>query len=205
MNWNINPTKLNALDRSPLFQLRSFLLVFSVCVLCLAAKGQTPVKMDHPMTSVSSGEAQKIFDKMKTLSGTWLGSLTTSPAVPGMEGKLAQIVLRVTSKGNAMLHEMTVAGEPDDPITMFYLDGDKLLLTHYCDAGNRPRMEGKISADGKTLEFNIVDLAGGERHGHMSHAVFTIIDADHHTEDWTLMITGVNKPLKAHFDLQRSR
>ena len=85
---------------------------------------------------------------------------------------------------------------------MFYLDRDQLLLTHYCDAGNRPRMVAKTSPDNKTLEFDFLDVAGGTQYGHMHHAVFTIIDANHHTEDWTYMMPG-DKPLHAHLDLWR--
>jgi len=36
----------------------------------------------------------------------------------------------------------------------------------------------------------------------MHHAVLTVIDADHHTEDWTYMMPG-NQPMHAHFDLHR--
>jgi hypothetical protein len=85
---------------------------------------------------------------------------------------------------------------------MFYLDGDRLLLTHYCDAGNRPRMAARVSPDGKTVEFDFLDVAGGTKYGHMDHAVFTLIDANHHTEDWTYMMPG-DKPMHAHIDLQR--
>lgn len=169
----------------------------------MVGHAQTTMQMPHT-TAPATSDAQKIFEKMKTLAGSWLGNMATTPQVADMGGKLVQIALRVTSRGNALMHEMTVAGIPDDPITMFYLDGDRLLLTHYCDAGNRPRMEGKISADGKTLEFDFIDLAGGNQKGHMHHAVFTIIDANHHTEDWTYMLPG-DKPLLAHFNLQRAR
>ena len=37
----------------------------------------------------------------------------------------------------------------------------------------------------------------------MHHAVFTFIDENHHTEDWTYMMPG-DKPVRAHFDLQRT-
>jgi hypothetical protein len=120
-----------------------------------------------------------------------------------VEGKFAQFSLRVTSLGNAIVHELSVSGRPDHPVTMFYLDGDRLLLTHYCDAGNRPRMVGKVSPDGKTLEFDFLDLSGGNKYGHMHHAVFSFIDANHHIEDWTWMGPG-EKPTRAHFDLQRT-
>jgi phage tail protein X len=58
------------------------------------------------------------------------------------------------------------------------------------------------SEDGKTLEFDFVDLSGGTQYGHMHHAVFTFIDANHHIEDWTYMMPG-DKPMHAHMDLQR--
>jgi hypothetical protein len=37
----------------------------------------------------------------------------------------------------------------------------------------------------------------------MHHAVFTLVDADHHIEDWTYMMPG-DKPMRAHFELQRT-
>ncbi len=149
-------------------------------------------------------DAQKSFDKLKTLAGSWEGTVTTQPPHPEMDGKQVQASLRVTSMGNAMMHEMTGAGRPDDPITMLYLDGGRLLLTHYCDAGNRPRMTGKMSPDGKTVEFEFLDVAGSTQYGHMHHPVFTEIDANHHTEDWTYMEPG-DKPVHAHIDLQRTK
>jgi hypothetical protein len=152
----------------------------------------------------SPSDAQKSFDKLKTLAGSWEGRVTTLPQQADIEGKLMQVSLRVTSMGNALVHEMTGAGRPDDPITMLYLEGDRLLLTHYCDAGNRPRMSGKMSPDGKTVEFDFLDVAGSTQYGHMHHAVFTVIDANHHTEDWTFMMPG-DKPVHAHVDLQRTK
>jgi hypothetical protein len=207
-------TELGGLSRLPgarplkLFggRMRTLLPAFLVCLLAMVSHAQTAVQTAHAPDGAAPAapDAQKIFEKMKTLAGLWLGALTTVPRMDGMEGRPAQIILRETSRGHALLHEITVSGLPDDPITMFYLEGDRLLLTHYCDAGNRPRMEGKISADGMTMEFDFIDLAGGERKGHMTHAVFTIIDANHHTEDWTLMLQG-DKPVQVHFDLQRAR
>jgi hypothetical protein len=162
--------------------------------------------VDKPVVS----DAQKSFDQLKTLTGTWEGNLKTDPKDPEMEGAHPQVTLRVTSRGNAIVHEMKEAGTPDDPakydhpVTMLYLDSDRLFLTHYCDAGNRPRMVARTSPDGKTVEFDFVDVAGGTQYGHMHHAVFTIIDANHHIEDWTYMMPG-DKPMHAHMDLKRGQ
>ncbi|HEX6773327.1 MAG TPA: hypothetical protein VF126_14955 [Acidobacteriaceae bacterium] len=155
--------------------------------------------------------AQKSFDSLKALAGTWEGHATTVPPMADMgNNPNMQVTLRVTSRGNALVHEMKAAGTADDPtrydhpVTMLYMDGDRLLLTHYCDAGNRPRMVARSSPDGKRVEFDFLDLSGGTEHGHMDHAVFTIVDANHHFEDWTYIMPG-DKPMHAHFDLARAK
>jgi hypothetical protein len=159
----------------------------------------------------AQSDSQKSFDSLKALAGPWEGRVTTVPAMGGMgDNADVQITLRVTSRGNALVHEMKAAGTADDParydhpVTMLYMDGDRLLLTHYCDAGNRPRMVAKTSPDGKKVEFAFLDLSGGTEHGHMDHAVFTVIDANHHTEDWTYMMPG-DKLVRAHMDLARTK
>ena len=154
-------------------------------------------------------DAQKSFDMIKALAGIWNAKLTIDPPIPSMDDNVPpQISMRVTSRGNALVHEMYAVGVPDDPtrydrpVTMLYLDGDRLTMVHYCDAGNRPRMVARPSADGKTVEFDLLDISGDTQRGHMQHAMFTVIDANHHTEDWTYMLPG-DKPMHAHFDLQR--
>lgn len=185
--------------------MRSRIAISVVFVLmaaaAFAADTATPTQTD----------AQKSFDKIKSLAGTWEGAVTTVPKMEGMgDNTRMQVSLRVTSRGNALVHEMKGAAAGDDPtkydhpVTMFYLDSDRLLLTHYCDAGNRPRMAARTSADGKTVEFDFVDVAGSTQFGHMEHAVFTIIDESHHTEDWTYLMPG-DKPMHAHMDLQRAK
>src|SRR5436305_72338 len=119
------------------------------------------------IAALAQSDAQKSFTLMKTLAGTWEGSFSIDPPQPDMHsGKSTQVTMRVTSRGNALVHEMSEAGVPDDPthydhpVSMFYLDADRLVLTHYCDAGNRPRMAAKTSADGKTVEFEFLDISG---------------------------------------------
>lgn len=144
----------------------------------------------------AQSDAQKSFDQLKSLAGSWEGAV---------DGKPIQISLRVTSKGNALLHEMKMAGSSDDPITMLYIDDNRLLLTHYCDAGNRPRMVATTTPDGKTVDFHFLDVANfnNNQGGYMQQAVFTTLDANHHTEDWTFLEQG--KQINAHINLQRTK
>jgi hypothetical protein len=171
------------------------LLLVLVAATAFAADAVAPVP----------SEAQKSFTTMKSLAGEWEGPVTVADA-PEMSGAKMHLSLRVTSRGNALVHEFQEAGTPldatkyDHPVTMLYVDGDQFTLVHYCDAGNRPRMTGKTSPDGKTVEFELKDISGSPEY-HMHHSVFTIIDANHHTEDWTFMMK--DKPMHAHFDLQR--
>src|SRR5215467_4608636 len=205
-----NPAgKLKALRRINMKSFR-FVSLVSIAVLSLATAVFAQSDMHKATDKAAPSDEQKSFDQLKTLAGTWRGSAKTNPPAPDVENAKLEITLRVTSRGNALVHEMQEAGtalDPtryDHPVTMLYLDGDKLNLIHYCDAGNRPHMVARPSADGKKVEFDFTDLSGGNQYGHMYHAVFTIIDADHHTEDWTYMMPG-DKPMQAHMDLERAK
>ena len=190
--------------------LRCLLLAFLLLAASAAFAQSETHKMDAPKAAAPS-EAQLSFGTLKALAGEWEGAVTTDmseamKAQMGADMKPLHVSMRVTSRGNALVHELQEAGtslDPakyDHPVTMLYVDGDQLTLIHYCDAGNRPRMTGKMSPDGKTIEFEFKDISGNPLY-HMHHAVFTFIDANHHTEDWTFMMKDV--PIHAHFDLHR--
>jgi len=176
-------------------QMRTLLTALLICLLAPLGHATSVAQMSHSAVAPAQSDAQKAFELMKTLAGSWEGTIM---------GMSTQITIRVTSSGNAILHEATGTGRPDNPITMFYVDGDRLLLTHYCDAGNRPRMVGKISPDGKTVEFDFLDVAGSTQRGMMNHMVFTMIDANHHSEAATYMLPG-NKPMAGQFVLTRTK
>ena len=179
---------------------------FVACALMLIASTAAP--SEKPDAQQSS--AQAAFARLKTLAGTWKGVAAMGPQ-PGMSAPV-RVSLRVTSGGSAILHEMVPEGRSDDPtrgeddpITVIYVEGDRLMLTHYCDTGdNRPRMVGTLSPDGKSIKFELVDVSGGKRHGYMNGAVFTMIDANHHTEDWASMSPD-DKSVQAHIDLARTK
>jgi hypothetical protein len=197
--------------------MKRFHALLTIALVCISTRAlfaeATPGIHDHgaeaapatqpaDATEAATADAKATFTQLKALEGTWEGGVTTTPPQPEVQGKVARLSLRVMSRGHSLLHDLKMEGIPDNPLTVFYVDEERLRLTHYCDAGNRPRMEGKASADGKTVEFGFLDLAGGNHYGHMHNAVFTLIDADHHVEEWTYMLPG-DKPVRARLDLRR--
>jgi hypothetical protein len=140
-------------------------------------------------------DGQRSFDKLKTLAGSWQGKTSSGQAV--------EVRFRVTSGGSAVMSE--IMGE-ENMITMFHLDGDRLLLTHYCAAGNQPRMKATASPDGKTLRFEFLDATnlGSPQAGHMHRVIFTFPDADHHTEEWFFVQDG-KEAAHERFKLERKK
>jgi len=146
------------------------------------------------VAAFAQSDAQKTFDHLKTLNGHWEGKASN--------GKDLKVDFRPTSGGSAIMSE--ILGE-EDMVTMFHMDNDRVMATHYCMAGNQPRMVASASPDGKTITFNFLDGTNiaSPKAGHMNHLVITIADADHHTEDWTFVKDGAE--LKEHFDLTRAK
>ena len=150
-----------------------------------------------PTNLGAESDAQKAFEKMKTLAGSWQGTIM---------GISINFTIRTASSGTAILHEgnrVGGRGVPDHEITMFYVEGNRLLATHYCDAGNRSRFEGKMSPDEKTIEFTFLDVIGSTRGGYLKGIVFTIIDANHHTAELTF-VPPSGKPMPFRGEFQRT-
>jgi hypothetical protein len=158
-------------------RLATVLVVFA---LCAAAAAETP--------------AQKAFAAIKTMPGNWEGK--------SQDGHPVSVTFKVTSGGSAVMSEINGHG-PEDMISMIHMDGpDRLILTHYCGAGNQPRMQASVSPDGKVITFNFFDGTNiGPDEGHMQRMVLTMVDDNHHIEDWTYADHG--KEEKQVFDLRR--
>jgi hypothetical protein len=183
------------------------LIVAAAFASPLAAQGHDhPADLPTAATAVvPSAEAKQAFALVKTLAGRWQG-----PFLNPETGKpvTMEASFRVTSRGNSIVHEMKGAGDADDPakydhpVTMFYLDGANLVLTHYCDAGNRPRMAAHVSPDAKQVDFDFLDVAGPTNHGHMDHVRITFVDSTHHLEEWTWKLPN-GKTMGAQMELHR--
>ena len=148
-------------------------------------------------TTTQPSDAQKAFDNMKKLAGTWQGTIM---------GISINVTIRLASSGTAILHEATTDGgrPPNHEITMFYVEGDRLLATHYCDGANRARFEGKMSPDGKTSEFNFLDVAGNTKGGLVKRMAFTAIDENKHLVEFTF-IRPDGKPMELRGEFERTK
>ena len=93
----------------------------------------------------------------------------------------------------------------EDMLSLFYVDGERLLMTHFCPSGNQPRMQATISSDGKSISFNFLDVTNlsNPQAGHMHHAVYLFSDADHYTEQWTWRQDG--KDTTYQYEMQRKK
>jgi len=137
--------------------------------------------------------AAEAFSRLKALAGDWEADTQM--------GK-THLNIQLIAGGTSLVERETGEKMPE-MMTVYYVDGDRLLLTHYCMAGNQPRMQASVSPDGKTITFTYVDatnLATPDA-GHMQTMVLTLVDDNHHTEEWTFVDHG--KELKRFFDLRR--
>ncbi len=165
-------------------------------IIVFAAAVAAAFSQETPKNITPHSDAQKAFEKLKTLSGSWQGTVMNIPI---------NFTIRAASSGTVILHEgNTEKGPPDHEITMFYVEGDRLLVTHYCDAGNRARLEGKISLDGKSVEFTFLDVAGSTKGGLVKRIKLTMIDADKHVEEFTFIMPN-GKPIELRGEFQRTK
>ncbi len=79
----------------------------------------------------AEGLAQQAFDDLSKLEGEWQGSYAN--------GRSHRVIFELTANGTALM-ETWVMSPTRRSLTMYALDGDRLLATHYCPQGNQPRL-----------------------------------------------------------------
>ena len=90
-----------------------------ISLFILIGHGTSVAQMSHMAMPAPASDAQTAFTKLKSLAGSWAGPATSSPEPAMMAGMFAQVSLRETSTGNALMHAITLKGRADDPLTMF--------------------------------------------------------------------------------------
>src|SRR5437588_6289190 len=109
--------------------------ITSICATLILA-GAICLKADEPKP-LKAGSPE--FERMKTLLGTWKGKTDMG------QGPIDITIQYRLLAGGTVLEEKVFAGTPNEMTTMYYDNGGKLALTHYCMLGNRPGMVLKSS------------------------------------------------------------
>jgi len=138
------------------------------------------------------------FDRLKTLVGTWEAT--------GPQGRPLTNTIRLVSNGTA-LEEIFQSVEDDQMVTLYTPDGNRLAMTHYCAAGNQPRMESPaVTGDQKEFDFSLTGITNlaNPNSGHMRHLLIQIADQDHFTEKWTWRENGKDQVHTIHFKRTKS-
>jgi hypothetical protein len=152
------------------------------------------------LTAAASGDdktngktpAHPGLERLKKLAGTWV--------MADADGKPTdQIVsvVKVTSAGTAV-HETLFPGQAHEMVSVYYRDGEDLMMTHYCALGNQPRMKADPKSPSNQLHFQ---FAGGTnldpaKDKHMHEGTLTFIDDDH--IQWSGVCWEGGKPLEGH-------
>src|SRR3990172_3004886 len=144
--------------------MKTLALMLFVALMSLPTVALAQPAAEVAPAALAPSEAQESFTTLKALAGEGEGVVDITE-MPEMKPRM-HVSIRVTSRGHVVVHEFQEAGKPldatkyDHPVTMFYVDEDGLNLVQYCDAGNRPRMIGTKSEDGKTFDFELVEIGG---------------------------------------------
>jgi hypothetical protein len=116
---------------------------------------------------------------MKSLAGNWAG--TTK------HGKPVKLTYTVVSGGTTVMERLD-SPEGGNMITMYHPDGEHLMVTHYCSAGNQPRMVEAPRQGDNDLAFSFFDATNDPNipgRGHMRGLKFHFQDKNHFTQEWT--------------------
>lgn len=131
-------------------------------------------------------EPKAAFATLKSLAGEWQGS------VGKPDGPAGTVIYRVTANGNTVM-ETLFPGSDHEMISMYHLDGPELVLTHYCAAGNQPRM--KFSREKSSATNLVFDFTGGTnldpaKDGHIHNGRIRLSGEDRLEADWVFHADG---------------
>jgi len=154
---------------------RMLLPVPAVLVMATAMSGQP--------APPESSESEAAFKQLASLVGEWQA---IQDGVPIKE------TYTLTAKGSVLMSE-TKPANSEVMITMFTVDGDHLIATHYCVAGNQPQMVTAVPGDlEKGVTFSLERVTGMKTPDdwHNTGLTVTLDDKDHMTQRWTYLYKG---------------
>src|ERR1051326_7736456 len=133
-------------------------------------------------------ESEEAFDRLATLKGEAFGVPTT-------------LIYTLTANGSALM-EQCRPENGHEMITMFTVDGDHLIATHYCSAKNQPQMATSAITDAqKPLAFSLVRVTGLKSPDAFHNTGLTVIQEgnDHLSQEWLYESKGKTGKNIFHF------
>src|SRR5438045_579114 len=127
--------------------------------------------------------SEEAFDRLATLKGEWRGE---------QEGVKINLTYTLTANASALMEQYRPESGPV-MITMFTVDGDHLIATHYCSAKNQPQMITSAITDAEQrLAFSLARVTGLKSPADWHNTGLTVIqeDNDHLTQEWTYEAKG---------------
>jgi len=106
-------------------------------------------------------DAQAAFDSLAALEGSWKGVPEGDGEEAKAEAEAAGEVVhefRLSAAGTVVMETMG-PGTPHEMINMYHLDGEELVLTHYCAGGNQPTM--RLDRESSSAGRFVFDFTGG--------------------------------------------
>jgi hypothetical protein len=155
------------------------------------------VMVSFAVPALCASKCQPEFDSLKSLAGDWLGTKS--------DGSPVHVNYRLVSGGSVVMESIQ---EPSggQMVTLYHLDGDTLMMTHYCLANNQPRMRADAATSTpKAIKFSFVDVTNlaSPAAGHMYGHSIAWKDADHVSQQWTWRENGHDTT--ETFELQRQK
>lgn len=120
----------------------------AMAVLAVALFG-TGAQAEHAQHAAPTPHAA--FAKLKALAGTWDANVMTP------DGQKTAITFKVSANGT-VVQETLFAGTPHEMITMYTVDGDSVVATHFCAGDNQPTL--RLNADESNENQLVFDFVG---------------------------------------------
>jgi len=142
-----------------------------------------------PAPAGAPAKTAPALEAMKSLAGFWKGQ--NNAGVP------SRTKFELIAGGTAIVETTDFEAHPGESmVTVYHTDGDDVILTHYCIAGNQPRMKlAGWEPESQSLRFTFLDGANIPNRdvGHMDSAIFKLTDQDHFTTTWSWYQDGKEK------------
>ncbi len=146
----------------------------------------------------AAAEADGVMAKLLALEGEW-----TFLDENGTDTGVVGTVFKPTANGSA-LSEVMMPGGDHEMLNVYHADGDRVLMTHYCAAGNQPRMEVVTAGEDRLeLRFESITNLAHEGANHMHQAEFQFRGPDRLTTYWYSMKDGKLSDEATVIDLAR--